>query len=805
MSAVSLPNWISSLNIYSANGHGLVDDYPSSHTYFVYTTSENVDRKITKALEDFSLPEGVKLTPMLIKVAKILGKATASSQTRHPSVSSDAMDIDNPVSVPGEGSDSGDDLDAGYGDGSEPEEEDEDDYSPPPSNRLASSTGPGRLQYRMNQFEQRTIRELRTKLRQDILATKQAGFRVGLLGDLSSPEERSFLTISCRISRLGISQEAMQAWHLDASCYLILVIQFPRGYKTLQQISDESPTHNNINIQMRVGSSAKYKITLTEACSAFRESKMRDKERNGLHVVTQEPSKIATSGQAASSNQEPMNMTTNLEGFNQIFISRPLNELLNQRLSHLINYRVNLGMPWGGAELYYNSCQGKQVNDVDPTQSRFLTTENAESYKHLPKLVTSDHLNDSSLIGYTAKGSFPLLAMQFTLRHVVRCTEFCLVCHTKIDVDFEALKPYVCSNPLCLYQYLNLGMGPAIEHEILTQPDVVDLLVSFCYASAQTNRLKSPPIGMTLMVPPMTHVVPSMPYPDFAHPNLSFTLPPAKPTTSKATKAKDKDVVKSYPAKLDRIRSELIFDESVGFFRPGDWICIVERDKETEEKVHYKVVSISYQCLCLGPPIHTGVKSDMDVAIARSSISASISSCVEVDVYRYDQLFDELPRQNQIALIGPLLNTLPSIHEMAEYLQAGPGRSLEQWSDRISPTALGLLRWIIASNRSCIIQVDNHGSKDPTEERVGGMPGYLQFRFAQGAPDKEQRFINAIHENSRKNKPKQSTIFAWHGSKLSNWHGIVREGLNFEETMNGRAFGHGVYVSCVLKQSLNGS
>jgi len=39
------------------------------------------------------------------------------------------------------------------------------------------------------------------------------------------------------------------------------------------------------------------------------------------------------------------------------------------------------------------------------------------------------------------------------------------------------------------------------------------------------------------------------------------------------------------------------------------------------------------------------------------------------------------------------------------------------------------------------------------------------------------------------------TIFAWHGSSLSNWHSIVREGLHFNEVMNGRAFGNGVYFS----------
>jgi len=36
-------------------------------------------------------------------------------------------------------------------------------------------------------------------------------------------------------------------------------------------------------------------------------------------------------------------------------------------------------------------------------------------------------------------------------------------------------------------------------------------------------------------------------------------------------------------------------------------------------------------------------------------------------------------------------------------------------------------------------------------------------------------------------------MFAWHGSELSNWHSIVRQGLHFNKTTNGRAYGNGVY------------
>jgi ubiquitin-conjugating enzyme E2 Q len=97
----------------------------------------------------------------------------------------------------------------------------------------------------------------------------------------------------------------------------------------------------------------------------------------------------------------------------------------------------------------------------------------------------ADHLTDIQV----KETSFPLLAAQFAVRYLTRCTEFCLVCHDKINDEFGALKPYVCDKPLSLYQYMSLGFGPSVEHEILTQPYVVDLLASFAYSSAFVSQL----------------------------------------------------------------------------------------------------------------------------------------------------------------------------------------------------------------------------------------------------------------------------------------------------------------------------
>jgi len=42
------------------------------------------------------------------------------------------------------------------------------------------------------------------------------------------------------------------------------------------------------------------------------------------------------------------------------------------------------------------------------------------------------------------------------------------------------------------------------------------------------------------------------------------------------------------------------------------------------------------------------------------------------------------------------------------------------------------------------------------------------------------------------------TLFAFHGSSVKNWSSILRQGLHFRETINGRAYGNGVRLPLPL-------
>lgn len=395
--------------------------------------------------------------------------------------------------------------------------------------------------------------------------------------------------------------------------------------------------------------------------------------------------------------------------------------------------------------------QGRESNSLGQIDSRYY--DHQEPKRALARIVTDDSLATSS----PKDASFPLLAMQLTLRHLVRCTEFCLVCHTKVQNDFEALKPYVCSSPLCLYQYMSLGFGPSIEHEIISQPTVVDLLISFCHVSAKSDKLVEFPSGMNLTVPGAP--------------------------------------LETFQANYHRMRYELSFNQNPDTLRPplkvGDWITMHTQANgaATPETFHARVIETEYfpkiklatPVGCTLPPNPVlpnplnAYKASHTQAIPIHSQQLSqpvdnLPTVIPVTFSIYNINFDSLPESKKTHSILQILETLPSVAEMRMWLQrntkVGEEASLKMWKNRISPPALGILRWIIASNRSCIVPVDHEmdsvgninngfGSKKWSEQRVWGMGDWLQFRFAMGAPDKEQRFLEAVQDAQRRlNQPR---------------------------------------------------
>ncbi|KAL5365159.1 hypothetical protein BJX96DRAFT_179587 [Aspergillus floccosus] len=560
-------------------------------------------------------------------------------------------------------------------------------------------------------------------LRSDLRAVKAAGYKVGVLGDITGS---IIVCISCRIGKLGISEEALQAWHVEGSEYLTLLLRYPLGYVPMSRIMSRGPQTPDTLVQMHVGVCKSYKPSLSCALRQFLSTQDLDRMTGS---VSNDP------------HSGPESVYRCLQ------IAESLNKLLETHFLRLLKFRLEHGFSWAGAETYLHTAQGEYRTSLISTNPEYFAPDDRSI--STPSFLKADHLsNDKD----TDALAFPLIAMQFVLRRFVKCTEFCLNCYRKVEFGFEAIKPYVCSNGLCLYQYMHLGMGPSVEWEIISQPYVADLLISFTYCSAKDGSLNEFPCGIGLKVP-----------------------------TGIMSKAH-----------FDRDLMEIAAEQPCEL-RVGDWICMMTDSNLSTDQWHCEVQDTTlFPHVKLSTPLRLNNRSVKTPQLTTGKIRYEI----------YDKDFDSLSATGKCTSIATLLDTLPAVDAMRDYITNGGlnnvNRALSSWHDRVSPAALYVLRWVIASNRSCILYDDN------PEDKVSGMPGYLQFRFAQGAPDKEARFVQAVNAaaSTKDGNSQHPTLFAWHGSRLHNWHNILREGLHFKKVVNGRACGNGVYMSNLFGTSL---
>lgn len=739
-----------------------LDEYPDGE-YFVFTDDNNADSLITSSVDIIRpLLNGKSLGDALAELVQLLSSTLSKGRAHNP-VAIDDSDADIEE----------EDSDDGLHDYDVYDDDDCFDLGGVVSQEASRSA----LASRSRQSLPNTSTVDIKKIKADLLAVKEAGFRVGVIGNLATG---GILSVSIRVTKLGISEEAMQAWALKRTHYFILLIRYLHGYRDATQVRADStaPTMT----EMRVVLCDHYKPSRDDALTAF--------------------------GQDAASDMA--NADAKTKPIEPLFIASPLNDLLRDRFYKIINFRASYAFNWPSAEEFVHEIQGKTQSDIsDLNMDNYYLPDDVDN-NVLPDVVKADEMSGKLL----KESSLPLIAMQFLLRHFVRCTEFCLVCHRKVEDTFEALKPYVCSRPLCLYQYMALGFGPSIEWEVISQPYVVDLLVSFCYAAAASGRLKEFPVGIDLRVPRLPNYTSQLVY--YRHGSVAAPAP--KSDTSP-------EYQPSFTAALDRKTNQLLLQSTqaslVKGLRTGDWIIV--RSQDTISDHHYRIEEAMFPSYTLSNPIvHTSQEAAATgysrgqpatpAGTRPSTPGAPLAPGVSnVECWCYSSSFDDLDNNEKQHAIMTLLQTLPDVSEMQSYLEGQrtiPNPSLKAWRSRISDSALNLLRWIIASNRSCIMQVDSvlqdgkpqAVQRTTTGDHVVGMDEWMQFRFAQGAPDKEQRFVNSV--SAETGDQQFPTFFAWHGSPIVNWHSIIRQGLRFDDTLHGRAFGHGIYMSHDLNTSI---
>ncbi|GAA5904071.1 hypothetical protein JCM6882_003817 [Rhodosporidiobolus microsporus] len=483
-----------------------------------------------------------------------------------------------------------------------------------------------------------TLRALRADFKELIAAGYRPGFtRVSEL-DL-------VVSVSKKVNSLGVPARALQAWDSQLITgevvYLVLLMNFQSKYPV------DLDNMTSGQVKFKVGISSKYKPSKQAVAAAFR---------------------------SHSSN------TYTKGDFEAISLSAPLDALLNNKFQEILfTRRCNDRCGWAAAEQH---CFGVEKSGMEVDKKKGKAADKEE------KDTTEAHAHTlpvDPMASVKTANNFPLLAFAYLVRRFIMCPRFCLNCYKRCDETITALKPFVCETPLCLFQLIALGLGPSLEHEIISNTAAVDLLVQLCYTAAKENGLKDElfPVGLELKVP------------------------------------KDK------------------FD---GTWTPAD---------ET----------------------------------------------VDFDTLTHDSI--------KCQSVAALILELPSISEMKGWLTAEDMTEDERILNRtrklpemrggiVSTSAWRLLRWIVASNTSHLKQIEED------DELIQGIPrDYRQFRLIVGSPAKEHLLAESVKAAQAKNSNavKYPTLYAWHGSSVKNWHSILRQGLHFKDTANGRAYGHGVYFA----------
>lgn len=195
-------------------------------------------------------------------------------------------------------------------------------------------------------------------------------------------------------------------------------------------------------------------------------------------------------------------------------------------------------------------------------------------------------------------------------------------------------------------------------------------------------------------------------------------------------------------------------------FNRGEWIRVRKKTDSYANTLYYRIEDTSnFPTLILSAPVQKPTQvlsknvTKPDILEAGKAQTA-VEEQLQVEFTPFSVNFDSLDSSSKQSVICEMIDIIPPVYQMKRWLEekttVGAQASLRNW-DRMPPAACGLLRWVIASNRSCIVpvdEVDEDGNKTEgvREHGVWGMDDYSQFRFAMGAPDKEQRFVKAVQE-----------------------------------------------------------
>ncbi|KND03411.1 uncharacterized protein SPPG_00897 [Spizellomyces punctatus DAOM BR117] len=626
-------------------------------------------------------------------------------------------------------------------------------------------------------------------------------------GYLTWPAENGFILYSSiwiqELVNSGIlTQDQCLAWNLEPSKYMFMLMKFgPEYIEVLRKDNisyirgmDTNPTaayHPQPLVEFRVVTGDVPSLSATDGIGMFQAN-----TANNDHLRLQNKTRQET-------------RRTILSPF---FLSWSLADILNRRFLVLLSYRLQFGLNWAGAELMYerrNAISGNQPDPCFPsgdphtrsTDWDLCRSADAQELTFIQQHRHADQLNSLSAdpADSTSKSNrfhhylnFPLLALRYVIRRLALASRFCLVCHRQINKEFEPLKPFVCDSALCTYQYFHLGLGASIEQEIIHHPGVVDMLVSLAYVAAANQKLDPFPHGVGYM--------------KFAvHPNAgqillregNFLSVQVEPFVRLAVG----DMIEyCYQGQNFRVKVLAIDD----YLEISDELPIINKRSVSfqDQQIPFKIIEnhwlgwpirqagavrahehkLVVQTLDQLPPI-----KDLQNALNQQLVTGFMQSkwSHQTEAQEEDSMNANVLDRETESKRQKMPQDCPT-KQSPSYVDRGKSLTLRSTLDSINRLLYPLLRWIICSNRSHVKEL-----VDDKEKVAGVGVGYWQFKMVMSNPDKEERFLKEQRALTARKHVK--SLWAFHGSPLYNWHSILRTGLNFNQIVHGRSYGHGIY------------
>ncbi|KAH0786747.1 UBA/TS-N domain containing protein [Histomonas meleagridis] len=128
----------------------------------------------------------------------------------------------------------------------------------------------------------------------------------------------------------------------------------------------------------------------------------------------------------------------------------------------------------------------------DRTLSEFALLQTRNDLESSIELLLSDSVFPLFDITYISYEESPLVYLSIEIiDSFLDLVDHCCICGK--ELEFNGIKPVVCSSPLCYFSFVNIGVGANLIQEIRRDPTATDLIVSIASYAAGTSYMMPHP------------------------------------------------------------------------------------------------------------------------------------------------------------------------------------------------------------------------------------------------------------------------------------------------------------------------